>query len=51
VKTLDDATQLGSGALPIDLDRWNGYPVARVRFYRISKDAGARDLLVLAGTF
>jgi alkaline phosphatase D len=49
IKMLDGATQLGSLGLPVDLDSWNGYPVARERFYQISKDAGARDLLVLAG--
>lgn len=46
---LDDLTQLGSLGLPVDLDSWNGYPAARENFYQISKDAGARDLLVLAG--
>ena len=46
---LDAATQLGNLGLPVDLDAWNGYPVARERFYQISKDAGAHDLLVLAG--
>ena len=35
--------------MPDDLDSWNGYPVARERFYDIAKDAGARDLLVLSG--
>jgi len=49
MKKLDSATQLGSLGLPVDLDSWNGYPVARERFYQISKDAGARDLLVLSG--
>jgi alkaline phosphatase D len=42
-------TQLGSLGLPVDLDSWNGYPAARESFYEISKAAGARDLLVLAG--
>ncbi len=46
---LDSLTQLGSLQLPVDLDSWNGYPAARESFYQISKDAGARDLLVLAG--
>ncbi len=46
---LDGLTQLGSLELPVDLDSWNGYPAARESFYQISKDAGARDLLVLAG--
>ena len=48
-KLLDHLTQLGSLDLPLDLDSWNGYPAARESFYRISRDAGARDLLVLAG--
>jgi len=49
MKKLDDATRLGNLGLPADLDSWNGYPVARERLYQISKDAGARDLLVIAG--
>jgi alkaline phosphatase D len=46
---LDNLTRVGSLGLPVDLDAWNGYPAARERFYQISKDAGSRDLLVLAG--
>jgi len=46
---LDYLTKTGSLGLPLDLDSWNGYPDARESFYRVSKDAGARDLLVLAG--
>ena len=46
---LDELTLLGKLAVPDDLDSWNGYPVARERFYDIAKDAGARDLLVLSG--
>ncbi|RLA35041.1 MAG: alkaline phosphatase [Gammaproteobacteria bacterium] len=52
----DDATHMldglkkhGSLELPVDLDSWNGYPQARENFYQISKDAGAHDLLFLAG--
>ena len=48
-KLLDRLTRLGSLELPLDLDSWNGYPAARESFYQISKDAGVRDLLVLAG--
>ncbi len=48
-KLLDYLTKTGSLGLPLDLDSWNGYPAARERFYQVSKDAGARDLLVLAG--
>lgn len=47
--TLDGLTLLGGLSLPTDLDSWNGYPVARENFYQICKDAGAHDLLVLAG--
>ncbi|MDA0680630.1 MAG: alkaline phosphatase D family protein [Proteobacteria bacterium] len=46
---LDSLTQLGNLGLPVDLDSWNGYSAARENFYQISKNAGARDLLVLAG--
>ncbi len=46
---LDGLTKHGKFELPVDLDSWNGYPVARESFYEISKNAGARDLLVLAG--
>jgi alkaline phosphatase D len=48
-ETLDDLTFLGNLGVPDDLDSWDGYPAARERFYQISKDAGARDLLVIAG--
>jgi len=47
--TLKNLTRLGELDLPGDLDSWEGYPAARERFYQIAKDAGARDLLVLAG--
>ena len=46
---LDRLIRLGKLELPVDLDSWNGYPAARERFYQISKAAGVRDLLVLAG--
>ncbi len=46
---LNGLTRHGELALPVDLDSWNGYPDARDNFYQISRDAGARDLLVLAG--
>lgn len=48
-KELDEMTLLGRIGLPVDLDSWNGYPEAREGFYQISKNAGAHDLLVLAG--
>jgi len=46
---LDYLTKTGNLSLPLDLDSWNGYPAAREHFYQVSKDAGAHDLLVLAG--
>lgn len=46
---LNGLTKHGEFELPVDLDSWNGYPHARERFYQISRDAGANDLLVLAG--
>lgn len=49
VNMLDALSKQGEFGLPLDLDSWNGYPHARERFYSICSDAGARDLLVLAG--
>ncbi|MEQ8206362.1 MAG: alkaline phosphatase D family protein, partial [Woeseia sp.] len=46
---LDGLLKHGEFNLPLDLDSWNGYPGARESFYQISKEAGVRDLLVLAG--
>lgn len=46
---LDELSKHGAFGLPLDLDSWNGYPHARESFYRACSDAGARDLLVLAG--
>ncbi len=39
----------GRWNLPWYADTWDGYPVARERFYQLAKDAGAQDLLVLTG--
>ena len=41
--------RLGELDLPIYLDPWDGYPRAREDFYRLCRDAGASDLLVLTG--
>jgi phosphodiesterase/alkaline phosphatase D-like protein len=41
--------RLGELGLPLYLDPWDGYPVARERFYGLCTDAGVRDLLVLTG--
>lgn len=41
--------KLGKLGLPTDLDSWSGYPKALERFYKIAKNAGAEDLLVLSG--
>ncbi len=46
---LDGLSRLGELGLPGDLDAWDGYPVARERFYQLAKDAGAQDLLVISG--
>ncbi len=46
---LDGLSKHGEFGLPVDLDSWNGYPDARESFYQISRNAGAHDLLVLAG--
>ncbi len=35
--------------LPFYTDTWDGYPVARERFYELCRESGARDLLVLTG--
>ncbi len=47
--TLDHLTRLGKLGVNGDLDSWSGYPAARERFYQLANNAGARDLLVLAG--
>lgn len=41
--------KLGDLDLPIYTDTWDGYPVARENFYKVCKDAGAQDLIVLTG--
>ena len=48
-RTLDSSRQVGALNAVVDLDAWNGYPVARERFYDIAKDAGVTDLLVISG--
>jgi len=35
--------------LPLNLDAWDGYPAARERFFRLARNADARDLLVVTG--
>ncbi len=46
---IDKLALLGELGLPEDLDMWDGYPVAREKFYQIARDAGASDLLVVSG--
>ena len=48
-RTLDSSRQVGALNAVVDLDAWNGYPVARERFYDIAKDASVTDLLVISG--
>lgn len=39
----------GKWSLPFYTDTWDGYPAARERFYRLCRNAGVEDLLVLTG--
>lgn len=39
----------GQLELPLYLDPWDGYPVAREEFYRLCQSCDTRDLLVLTG--
>jgi alkaline phosphatase D len=48
-RSLDNLALLGELELPADMDGWDGYPAARERFYKLAKDAGVTDLLVLSG--
>jgi len=49
LRLLRGLLRLGKLGLPSNLDAWDGYPVAREGFYKIAKEAGVRDLLVLSG--
>lgn len=40
---------LGKYDLPIYLDTWDGYPVAREKFYQLCQSVKATDLIVLTG--
>ena len=42
-------SRLGQLDLPLYLDTWDGYPVARQRFYNLCRDTGASDLIILTG--
>lgn len=46
---LDDVATLGALGVTWNLDAWDGYPAARERFYKIAKNAGVTDLLVVSG--
>ena len=35
--------------LPFNMDAWDGYPAARERFYRMARNAGVSDMVVLTG--
>lgn len=48
-RRLDLITRMGRLGLPLYLDPWDGYPVARERFYGLCRKAGVSDLLVLTG--
>lgn len=47
--TRPDLFWTGRWNLPFYTDTWDGYPVARERFYALCRDAGVHDLLVLTG--
>lgn len=49
VEHLNYFTALGKLDLPIYLDTWDGYPVAREKFYQLCKKVNAEDLIVLTG--
>ena len=46
---LDMLTNLGALGIAGNMDAWDGYPAARERLYRIAREAGASDLLVITG--
>ena len=46
---LRELARMGTLGLPLYLDPWDGYPEARERLYRLSREQGAQDLLVLTG--
>ncbi|MEM8489318.1 MAG: alkaline phosphatase D family protein [Pseudomonadota bacterium] len=48
-KRINYMYQLGQLGMPLYLDPWDGYPVARQKFYELCKRAGATDLVVLTG--
>jgi len=44
-----ELAKLGELNLPLYLDPWDGYPVAREAFYSLCRKAGVTDLVVLTG--
>ncbi|MFK7828292.1 MAG: alkaline phosphatase [Congregibacter sp.] len=46
---LEEIARRGQLGLPLYLDPWDGYPVAREEFYALCQQSGARDLVVLTG--
>ena len=44
-----DYIALSPLGLPFNPESWDGYPVARERFYKLATDHGVNDLLVLTG--
>lgn len=49
MERLEYIAKMGHLKLPLYLDPWDGYPLARERFYALSANAGASDLVVLTG--
>ncbi len=48
-RRLEEIVRAGELGLPLYLDPWDGYPVARQEFYSLCASCGVRDLLVLTG--
>ncbi|WP_293479499.1 alkaline phosphatase D family protein [Phenylobacterium sp.] len=48
LRRLEQREKAAALGLPVALDMWDGYPVARERFYGLLREAGARPI-VLAG--
>jgi phosphodiesterase/alkaline phosphatase D-like protein len=45
----NNLSRLGKFDLPLYLDTWDGYPVAREKLYDLCRESGANDLIVLTG--
>ena len=48
-RLLGELKKIGEYDLPINLDSWDGYPMARDEFYSLNTELGISDLIVLSG--